>query len=265
MELMAKQSLFYSTDAVLEVVLLMLAMFCMVQLGLYLRRKSTKEIEYMGALEGSSYGLLGLIMAFTFGMAVSRFDTRRQVVIDEVNNISNAMLRVKMFKNDSISTVYYKDFKELINLRKLTNRAKVFENAYDSARTASYLVNQRMIIRTAQLAADPLLQFSAEQMTGSLLRINDSITLRYNVMNATVPEPVFYLLFAFALACSSFSGFSIDVKKKINWIPVISYILFTGLVVYIILDIDRPKRGLVTLAFQYDRIAELSYLLPPGI
>lgn len=260
-----QQSLFYATDAVLICMLLMAAMYVMVMWGLWLRRRTTKKIEYLGALEGSSFGLLGLITAFTFSMAVARYDIRRQVVIDEANNIHAAISRMAMLNNDSLAKFFYADLKELIQCRMITNKAKVFESRYDSARKASYLVNLRMMKRANQLSSqNPRVAYAAEQINLLFLRINDSITLRYNVMNATVPEPIFFLLFAFALACSVFSGFSIDTSKAINWIPVFAYILFTGMVVYLILDIDRPKRGLVDLSFQYDRITDLMQFLPKG-
>jgi hypothetical protein len=51
------------------------------------KRNPNQKKEDLGALNGTLLGLLGLLLAFTFGMANSRFDTRRQVVIEEANRI----------------------------------------------------------------------------------------------------------------------------------------------------------------------------------
>ena len=45
---------------------------------------------------GASLGLLALLLAFTFGLAASRFETRRQVFLDEVNAIGTAYLRAAL-------------------------------------------------------------------------------------------------------------------------------------------------------------------------
>ncbi|MGL1682648.1 hypothetical protein ACSTIO_23770, partial [Vibrio parahaemolyticus] len=71
-------------------------------LGYWLRKKRKREYEAMGSIEGASFGLLGLILAFTFGMATNRYDNRRAIVVDEVNNLAGAMLRVETFGNDSL-------------------------------------------------------------------------------------------------------------------------------------------------------------------
>jgi hypothetical protein len=47
-------------------------------------------------LVGATLGLLAFILAFTFGLAAARFDTRRQVVLDEADAIGTTYLRAGM-------------------------------------------------------------------------------------------------------------------------------------------------------------------------
>jgi len=49
-----------------------------------------------GAIEGAVFGLMGLLIAFTFFGAAARFDTRRAMVIEEANNIGTAWLRLDL-------------------------------------------------------------------------------------------------------------------------------------------------------------------------
>src|SRR5688572_171592 len=50
----------------------------------------------VGAVEGSVFGLLGLLIAFTFSGAASRFDARRQLIVEETNHIGTAWLRLDL-------------------------------------------------------------------------------------------------------------------------------------------------------------------------
>src|SRR5262245_28653295 len=52
--------------------------------------------EGIGAVDGAVFGLLGLLLAFTFSGASSRFDTRRQLIVEETNNIGTAYLRLDL-------------------------------------------------------------------------------------------------------------------------------------------------------------------------
>ena len=63
------------------------------RLGRYRRRHCEDEKEApVGAIVAATLGLLGFVLAFTFGLAASRFDTRRQIVVEEANAIGTTYL-----------------------------------------------------------------------------------------------------------------------------------------------------------------------------
>ena len=67
------------------------------RLGKYRRRRREEEKEApLGTMVGAELGLLAFILAFTFGLAAARFDTRRQVLLDEANAIGTTYLRAGM-------------------------------------------------------------------------------------------------------------------------------------------------------------------------
>ncbi len=53
------------------------------------------------ALEGAVFALLGLLIAFTFSGAAARFDTRRQLIVEEANAIGTAYLRIDLLPADA--------------------------------------------------------------------------------------------------------------------------------------------------------------------
>jgi Protein of unknown function (DUF4239) len=50
----------------------------------------------VGAMVGAILGLLAFMLAFTFGLAASRFEARRQTVLDEANAIGTTYLRARL-------------------------------------------------------------------------------------------------------------------------------------------------------------------------
>src|SRR5271154_4680232 len=58
------------------------------------RARDEKEAP-VGAMVASILGLLGFMLAFTFGLAASRFDARRQVILEEANAIGTTYLRAR--------------------------------------------------------------------------------------------------------------------------------------------------------------------------
>ena len=52
-------------------------------------------------IEGSLLGLLALLLAFTFGMSASRYDTRRNVMLSEANNIGTVILRCDLYPDST--------------------------------------------------------------------------------------------------------------------------------------------------------------------
>src|SRR6185436_2515426 len=55
-------------------------------------------------INGMLIGLLGLLLAFTFSMANSRYDDRRKLIIEEANTIGTTVLRTDMYP-DSVRTL----------------------------------------------------------------------------------------------------------------------------------------------------------------
>ena len=66
------------------------------RLGARRRKKSPGPLEGLGAVEGAVFGLLGLLIAFTFSEAAARFNVRRDQIVQEINMIGTAWLRLDL-------------------------------------------------------------------------------------------------------------------------------------------------------------------------
>lgn len=61
-----------------------------------LRRREEKLSSGLGVIDGAVFGLMALLLGFSFSGAVSRFDVRRELIVQETNAIGTAWLRVDL-------------------------------------------------------------------------------------------------------------------------------------------------------------------------
>src|SRR5262245_19216607 len=93
----------------------------MLELGSRIRRRQqirhgAKEVPGLGAVEGAVFGLMGLLLAFTFSGAAARFDLRRMQIVDEANNIGTAYLRLDLLAPEARGVVKEK-FRQYVDAR----------------------------------------------------------------------------------------------------------------------------------------------------
>jgi hypothetical protein len=83
-----------------------LALLLLIPLVIYLGYRFGLHVVYkreaqgegsFGGLETGLYGLVGLLLAFKFGMAAARYDARRMVMVQEANAIGTAILRTDLY------------------------------------------------------------------------------------------------------------------------------------------------------------------------
>lgn len=86
-------------------------------MGSFIRRRKGLERETsVGSVIGAMLGLLAFILAFTFGMAASRYDARKQLLLDETNAIGTAFLRTDFLPAPQ-SAEAKELFRKYVNLR----------------------------------------------------------------------------------------------------------------------------------------------------
>jgi hypothetical protein len=201
-------------------------------------------------------------MAFTFGMAGSRFDSKRSVITEEANAIGTAYLRVDLYQSDSARTDFKNYFKQYIEAR--INNYEVGFNIplYKATKASSDSIGQLIWDHAVRLSKDKDNYVPTMQMVPALNAMIDIVTTRESALKARVPDSIIWLMFLMILSCSFLIGFSIPINKKVNFISIIGFVVLSLLVVYVILDLDRPARGLINLSEQNQVIIDLRKMLP---
>ncbi|MGH7848881.1 MAG: hypothetical protein ACREOP_01155 [Thermodesulfobacteriota bacterium] len=97
--------------------LVILSIYLGYRLGSYHRKHSGGEgNEPVGSVVGATLGLLAFMLAFTFGITASRFDARKQLLLDDVNVIETAFLRSD-FLVEPYRTEIKKLFRDYVSIR----------------------------------------------------------------------------------------------------------------------------------------------------
>ncbi len=254
-------SFFYTTPALLICLFVALMMLATYRWGIYFKRKYLKkytESDGLGPIEGSMLGLLALILAFTFGMAGDKYNTRRSIIIDEANCISTAILRTDLYP-DSIRSEFRSYFRDYLEARISYYNDGINEEAVDSMLALTQIhFNKIWKLAIREVIADN--SERTTQIIPALNEMNDITTKRDMARISTIPESIWFLLFILTLSASFISGYG-SKTGKVDWVLVVGFVLMTAMTIFIILDLDRPRRGIITLANANNRIVDLRGML----
>jgi hypothetical protein len=226
------------------------------QLGNFLKRKNKANIKKGGASISPLSGLLFFMMAFTFGMSGTRYESRKAVVVQEANNIGTALLRADLYPEEE-RVEFRKDFQAYIEAR-----IDYFEASYHIekiliADSLSQVISARLWNRAARLSNDSNNLVSTQQMIPALNSMIDIVTERKAGELAKVPETIVFMLFALACVNAFYLGYASVDKNKLDWVVAGGFCLLISLVVMITLDLDRPRRGFINLNDAHQNIVDL--------
>jgi hypothetical protein len=196
--------------------------------------------------QGAVLGLLGLLIGFTFAMAVSRFDKRKQHIVDEADIVGTAYLRTRALDEPGGM-----ELRALLR-RYVDARIAFFEAGMYGARIAEAdrvtLAYQREIwdrvIAAARAAPQSLPVSLLEQATNDMIDITE---LRRAALADPVPPPVFLVLVLVAGIAMASIGWSCGVARRRDWFGMWIMPLLIGGVISLVYDIGRPRAGLVRL------------------
>lgn len=101
---------------------------------------------------------------------------------------------------------------------------------------------------------------SSNQMIPALNDMFDSATTRNIGEKVRVPDPIVIMLFILSIASAFYVGYSAAGKGRLDWFIVIGFCLLTAVVIYITLDLDRPRGGLIRVDSNHQAMLDLLQL-----
>ena len=201
--------------------------------------------EGLGAVEGAVFGLLGLLIAFTFSGAASRFDARRGLIVEEANDIGTAWLRLDVVPPEAQPALRDK-FREYTDAR-----IAVYRAFPDIAAARDQLARANAIqTEIWTLAVPAALSGQASAPMLLLPAINAMFDIANTRMWAALTHPppvIFVLLISLSLCCGLFAGYGMAAAPHRNWLYMLGFSLVLSGAVFVIVDIEFPRLGLIRL------------------
>jgi hypothetical protein len=219
------------------------------RLGKYRRSRSDREKEApVGAMVGATLGLLAFTLAFTFGMAATRYDARKQLVLDEANAIGTTYLRTRMLpdRRDEISGL----LRNYVDVRLEAVSSGTVTSVTEGLRRSESLQEQMWAHAVALGENNP-----NSIVVGLFIQsLNEVIDLHSKRVTASlrnrIPGPIWTALFSIAALSFAAMGYQNGLAGTSRSIVEIVVILTFSALIVLIADLDRPQQGALIVSQQ---------------
>ena len=228
--------------AILIVVLL--SVECGYRLGRYRRNRHEQEKETpVGTMVGATLGLLAFILAFTFGLAAARFDTRRQVLLDEANAIGTTYLRAGMLpeRREEIRALLrnYVDTRlEAVRSGNIAEGMRQSENIQNDVWTHAIAVGEKnpnsIVVGLFVQSLNDMIDLHAKRVQASL--------------RSRIPGAIWIGLFAVAALSLATMGYHAGMVGTRRSLAILAVALTFSVVIELIADLDRPQEGILKVS-----------------
>ena len=217
------------------------------RLGHWWQQRTPEEKEGpTNMIVGSLLALMAFLLAITMGMASDRFDTRRRLVLAEANSVGTTYLRAGYLPEPASSEI--RDLlREYVPLRIVTNDlADVRVRMARSAEIQAKLWSIAEGLARATPESDVLALF-----IGSL---NETIDLHETRviagLYARVPETILILLLLGSMLTLGMVGYNAGLTGRRSPLTAVVLIAVLGAVITLVVDLDRPREGFLTVSQQ---------------
>jgi hypothetical protein len=229
--------------------------------GAYIRKRRKQSVEAadrqdFSVIEGATLTLLGLIIGFSFSMAISRYDQRKSCEEAEANAIGTEYVRADLLPAADAARVR-------TLLRDYVNQRILFYNTRDTdklrqinADTAQLQTNLWSAVRGPALAQPSML--SSLVLSG----MNDVLNSQGYTQAAwwnRIPTAAWALMAAIGICCNLLIGYG---SHRIEARPILFVVtpLVVSISFFLIADIDSPRGGVIRVTPQ--NLVSLAKSLP---
>jgi hypothetical protein len=234
---------------ILTVLPLLVALFLALEVGYRGGRKDSKEaggavVAQIGVIQAALLGLLGLLLAFSFAAAGTRFMERQDLIVQEANAIGTATLR-----SDLIAEPFRSDLhaalKSYTALR-LSSAARIGTDL-DPELLAQMERHQELMWRaaTAGVEARPEAMLAVLDPVNAVIDVHSS---RLAARRKHLPVLVLTLLVSCSVLSVGVIGYGCGLSRQRHLIMTGSLALLVGAALWITIDLDRPRQGWIRLS-----------------
>ena len=216
-------------------------------IGLRLRNREDGGGD-IGTLSGAALGLLALLLGFSFSIALSRYDARRTLVLEEANAIgstANFALMLPEPAQAPIRSLLHDYTTVRIGLGIPYDPAKLARDLARSLELQQRLWQQAVAVTAAAPQSLPAYRFVA-----SLNEMNNIHERRITSLRYRVPSAVMFILIGVAMVAMGFTGYKAGLAGTRRPLATLIMAVTVAVVIMLVIDLDRPARGLIQVPVQ---------------
>ena len=205
----------------------------------------------VGALDGAVFALLGLLIAFTFSGAASRWDARRQLVIEEANAIGTAYLRLDVLAPDAQPALREK-FRRYVDARLAAYRSFPDLSAVKAEMARAVTLQGEIWAQAVAACRSEGAQPARMLILPALNAMIDITTTRTVAAQTHPPSIVYAMLVVLMLVSSLLAGHRMAEGER-SWVHMVGFAATMALALYVIIDLEFPRGGFIRLD-AYDQL-----------
>jgi len=212
-------------------------------------RASEASRGVFATLLAAVLGVLGLLLAFSFAMAAARYDLRTALVLREANAIGTAYVRTRVVEEPTREQIQ--------GVLRAYVDARVAEAATrgDQTRLPETTTDVERLQRELWALVAPAVHRAPQAVSlvwvaQALNEVSDVRAERAAAQANHVPETVIWLLGVAAVLTGLLSGYACGTTAHRQGLATSVFAVVVTLVVWAILDLDRPQRGLILVQQQ---------------
>jgi hypothetical protein len=198
-----------------------------------------QQEKVVSRVVGGILGLLAFMVAFTFGVAASHFDARRQALLEEVNAIRTAYLRADLLQDPHRSEIRNL-LREYVDVRLEGRRSGKIEEAI----ARSEELQDRLWSQAVAARENP----SNSAFIGNFIQsLNEVISLHSRRVTAglevRIPDIIWFVIYGITMLAAASIGYHAGLTRSRRLPVVPALILAFSVVILLIEDLDRPLGG----------------------
>lgn len=196
------------------------------------------------AIEGAVFGLLGLLIAFTFSGAGERMNVRRGFVVDEANAIGTAWLRLDLL-DEADAAALRPLFRDYADARiAMVHEFRPGSGWTSSERRAGRLANRiwsRAMAGVRRLP-DPVVGTPLVEALNAMIDLGTS---RSVAMRVHPPIVVYLLLVLLTLIAATLLGYGMAGRTAVSRLHLGAYAFVMAATLFVIVDFEFPRFGII--------------------
>lgn len=239
----------FQVNALMIAAIFFILIYILNWMGYYVKKKIVlrqpeKDIS-LGTAEGALMGLMALLLAFTFGMASSKYESRRQTIIDEANLLNTVLYRLKLYP-DSVKRSMLTDFRSYLD-----SRIDYWDAGDDPVKINAALENagknfNNLWIDNTSLINDANNKSRAEQLVPVLISLKNMVTTREAGRISAVPSLIILVLLILVFVASFLTGYGLKPGSR-NPVFSVAFAIMLSVALYIVMELSRPRQGYINL------------------